>query len=97
MNFHDTKYKIDFLYSSSSSFDDIVTELHSSQFVATQSIHESTKRRNRQVIVVDVKSRCEAWKICQKTSGIHGNVKIRKATWASQEARWATKKWRNNE
>lgn len=60
MNFHGMKHKIDFLYTPSTVIflflHDIVTEFHSSQFVTTQSIHESTKRGNRQVIVVDVKS-----------------------------------------
>lgn len=67
MNFHSQKYKIDFLYEhddnfySSSLLYDIVIEFHPSQFVTAQSIHESTKRRNRQVIMVDAQSRCKTW------------------------------------
>lgn len=64
-------------------------ELDSSQFVTTQSIHESTKRGNRQVIVVDAESRRQARQVRAPTSGIHGDVKVREATWASQEARGA--------
>lgn len=96
MNFHSTKHKIDFLSTFSSFFDDIVAEFDSSQFVTTQSIHESTKRGNRQVILVDVESWCETRKICKKASSFHGNIQIRKATRASQEACWANAKWSVN-
>lgn len=83
MNFHGTKHKIDFLSTFSSLFDDIVAEFDSSQFVATQSIHESTKRRNWQVIMVDAESRCEARQICSTTSRFYGNLQVWEATWAS--------------
>jgi hypothetical protein len=58
----------------------IVTEFYPSQFVTAQSIHESTKRGNWQVIVVDAESRCKAWQIRAKTSRIHGDIKVREET-----------------
>jgi hypothetical protein len=61
MNFHDEeencKIKLIFyVYTSRKESLFSVAEFDSSQFVATQSIHESTKRGNWQVIVVDAKS-----------------------------------------
>lgn len=77
-------------------FHGIVTEFNSSQFVTTQSIYESTKRRNWQVILVDAESWCQTWQIRTQTSGIHGNVKVWEKTWASQETCRANAKRRNS-
>jgi len=41
----------------------LFAEFHTSQLIATQQIHASTERRNRQELLVDDQSRCQAGQI----------------------------------
>lgn len=67
-------------------------EFDSAQLVPPQSFHAGSERRNREIVLVDDKSRRQTWKIGQKKSGVDGNQQIRKTARQSQEESGGAKK-----
>lgn len=63
----------------------MLAELDSTQFIAAQPIHASTKRGDWQVIVVDAESGRKTWQIDEEESGVDGNLQIGQTERQSKE------------